>query len=219
MDLPFWQRRLPPGWWRVHVDVMDERFWNELYGSREQLFSGEPNGVLVSEVTALPPGRALDVGCGEGGDALWLAGRGWQVTGIDIAETALRRAATFDSTGRAVWTRVDLTREAPPAGPFDLVSAQYFPLPHQPDHTAVRALLGVVAPGGTLLVAGHDLADLKPGDAHGFDPTDFYQPGEIARLLDDDWKILVNESRLRTAPAPEGTAHVRDIVLRAQRLR
>ncbi|GIF46092.1 methyltransferase family protein [Asanoa ferruginea] len=198
---------------------MDEQFWNELYGSREQLFSGRPNGVLVAEVTDLPPGRALDVGCGEGGDALWLAARGWQVTGIDISRTALSRAAAADRTGRAVWTRVDLTREAPPAGPFDLVSAQYVPLPHQPDHAAVRALLSAVAPGGTLLVAGHDLADLRPGDAPGFDPADFYQPDEIARLLGDDWKIVTNESRLRTAPAPEGTAHVRDIVLRAQRLR
>jgi SAM-dependent methyltransferase len=197
---------------------MDERFWNELYGSREQLFSGEPNGVLVTEATGLTPGRALDVGCGEGGDALWLAERGWRVTGIDIADTALRRAAAAkDST--VVWAQVDLTRQAPPAGPFDLVSAQYFPLPHQTDHAAVRALLSVVAPGGTLLVAGHDLADLEPGDAHGFDPADFYQPGELARLLDDGWKILVNESRPRTAAAPAGTSHVRDIVLRAQRLR
>ena len=62
-------------------------------------------------------------------------------------------------------------------------------------------------------------ADLEPGDAHGFDPTDFYQPGEIARLLDDDWKILVDGSRPRTAAAPAGTSHVRDVVLRAQRLR
>lgn len=71
---------------------MDTQHWDEMYRSRSQVFSGAPNGVLVAEITDLPPGRALDVGCGEGADALWLARRGWQVTAVDISETADRKS-------------------------------------------------------------------------------------------------------------------------------
>lgn len=198
---------------------MDAQFWDERYRSRDQLFSGAPNGVLVTEVTDLPPGRALDVGCGEGADALWLARHGWQVVAVDLSRTALRRAAAADVTGSVAWAHTDLTTTPPPAGAFDLVSAQYFPLPHQPDHTALRGLLDAVAPGGTLLIASHDLADLPPRNEHGFDPSDYYQPDDIARLLDHNWTVLVNETRPRTAPAPAGTHHTHDTVLRARRLR
>jgi SAM-dependent methyltransferase len=200
---------------------MDAQFWDEMYRSRDQLFSGAPNGVLVTEVTDLPPGQALDVGCGEGADALWLARRGWQVTAVDISPTALQRAAAAatDLSGRVAWTRADLTVTPPPTGAFDLVSVQYFPLPHQPDHAALRGLLDAVAPGGTLLIAAHDLADLPPRHEHGFDPSDYYQPGDIARLLGHDWTVLINGTRPRTAPPPAGTHHTHDIVLRAQRLR
>jgi hypothetical protein len=96
---------------------------------------------------------------------------------------------------------------------------QYFPLPHQPDHTALRGLLDAVAPGGTLLIASHDPADLSPRQEHGFDPSDYYQPDDIARLLDHNWTVLINETRPRTAPAPAGTHHTHDTVLRAQRPR
>lgn len=200
---------------------MDAQFWDEKYGNRDQVFSGAPNGVLVTEITDLPPGQALDVGCGEGADALWLARHGWLVTAVDISRIALQRAASTgaDIDGRVAWTRADLTTVPPPAGAFDLVSVQYFPLPHQPTHTALRGLLAAVAPGGTLLIASHDPADLPPRHEHGFDPSDYYQPADIARLLDDDWTVLVNETRPRTTPAPAGTHHTHDTVLLARRLR
>ena len=200
---------------------MDQQFWDERYGSREQLFSGAPNGVLVTEVADLPPGRALDVGCGEGGDALWLARQGWQVTAIDISPLALERAAAHAAAANLSdhlsWAHVDLSTTPPPADAFDLVSAQYFPLQIQPDHAALRALLASVAPGGTLLYVGHDVADLSPDDTHGFDPHAFYQPADIARILDADWTVLTNETRPRTTPAPANTHHTHDTVLRAQR--
>ncbi|NGO08805.1 class I SAM-dependent methyltransferase [Streptomyces sp. HC44] len=203
---------------------MDKQSWDEMYRSRDRVFSGAPNGVLVTEVTDLPPGQALDVGCGEGADALWLARRGWQVTAVDISQAALQRAAAAaaaatDFTGRVAWTQADLTSTPPPVGAFDLVSAHYFPLPHQPDHTALRGLLDAVAPGGTLLFSTHDLADLAPRPEQGFDPRDYYQPDDIARLLDHNWTVLINETRPRTAPAPAGTHHTRDTVPRARRLR
>ncbi|MFL4902803.1 class I SAM-dependent methyltransferase [Streptomyces sp. MMS24-I2-30] len=118
---------------------MDTHSWDEMYRSRERVFSGAPHAVLVAEAAALPPGRALDVGCGEGADASWPAGRGWQVTAVDIAPTALQRAAAAapDTAGHVVWTRADLTAAPPPAGAFDLVSVHYFPLRYQPERLPV----------------------------------------------------------------------------------
>ncbi|MFG2045075.1 class I SAM-dependent methyltransferase [Dactylosporangium sp. NPDC048998] len=196
------------------------QFWDDRYRSREQLFSGNPNGVLVAEVAQLRPGRALDLGCGEGADALWLARHGWRVTAVDISHVALQRAAAEDSAGRVVWEHADLATTPPPAGSFDLVSAQYFPLRRRPEHTALRGLLAAVAPGGTLLIVGHDLADLAdlpPRHEHDLDPADFYEPKDVADLLDEHWAILINETRPRTTPAPPGTHHRSDTVLRAQR--
>lgn len=199
---------------------MDAASWDERYRSREQLFSGAPNGVLVTEATGLPAGKALDVGCGEGGDARWLAERGWQVTAVDVSRVALERAArTSASTVDVAWTYADLTVTVPEAGAFDLVSVHYFPLPRRPDHVALRGLLAAVAPGGTFLFASHDLADLSPDSDHGIDARSYYRPEDITALLDDDWAVLVDETRPRTTPAPSGSGHTRDCVLRARRLR
>ncbi|GAB3651644.1 class I SAM-dependent methyltransferase [Glycomyces tarimensis] len=199
---------------------MDAQYWDEKYAGRDRLFSGEPNGVLVTEIAGMPPGRALDVGCGEGGDALWLARRGWRVTAVDISRIALRRgaAAGADVADRVTWTRADLTATPPPAGAFDLVTAQYFPLPTQPDHAALRGLLDAVAPGGTLLYAGHDPADMSAESRARYRPDDYYRPSDIAGLLDDGWIVHVDQTRPRTAPPPPGTEHAHDTVLRAERL-
>ncbi|TDD54746.1 class I SAM-dependent methyltransferase [Saccharopolyspora elongata] len=199
-------------------EVTGQEFWDERYSSEDQLFSGEPNGALVAEAADLPPGQALDVGCGEGADALWLARRGWQVTAVDVSQVALERAARVAAGGPEVaWTRADLNTAAPPALAFDLVSVHYFPLVKQPGHAALRGLLASVAPGGTFLFVGHDMTDMPPEAAYGFEPSEFYQPHEIAELLDGDWTVLVDESRLRNPPSPGG--HTHDTVLRAQRLR
>lgn len=199
---------------------MDAQHWDDRYRSKDQLFSGNPNGVLVTEAAGLTPGRALDVGCGEGGDALWLARRGWRVTAVDISQVALDRAAAAgaDVSGHVTWTRADLTTAPPPGGPYDLVSLQYFPLPVRPGDAALRRILAAVAPGGTLLVGGHDLSDHASYRHPDFDPADYYAPGDVARLLDDGWTVEVDESRLRTTAPPEGTHHVHDTVLRARRL-
>ncbi|MFI5912113.1 class I SAM-dependent methyltransferase [Dactylosporangium sp. NPDC051541] len=191
---------------------MDAQEWDARYRAQDRLFSGNPNGVLITEVTDRPPGRALDVGCGEGGDALWLAGNGWQVTAVDIAPTALRRAAAADPSARVRWTEADLSRTRPEPAAYDLVNVQYFPLAVTPDHAALRGLLDAVAPGGLLLYVGHDLADLaKPP------PTTYYQPADVAKLLGDGWTVLTDETRPRTAPAPPGTHHRHDTVLFARR--
>ncbi|WP_207122782.1 class I SAM-dependent methyltransferase [Actinocatenispora comari] len=197
--------------------TMDGDYWDQRYRERGQLWSGQPNGVLVREASALPPGRALDVGCGEGADARWLADRGWQVTAIDISPVALDRAAAGTDGSAVTFTRLDLATTAPARDAYELVSAQYFPLPRQADHAALHRLLAAVAPGGTLLVAGHDTTELPPHAHGGPDPADFYRPDEIAAVLDDGWTVLVDEIRPRVSAAPPGTAHTRDAVLVARR--
>lgn len=193
---------------------MDQQFWDERYRSQDQLWSGAVNGVLVTEATDLPPGQALDLGCGEGGDALWLAERGWLVTAVDISRVALDRAAAAAGDAKVSWTHADLTTFTPPAGSFDLVSALYFTLPRAAPH-ALDGVLAAVAPGGTLLVCFHDMRDVKHHP--DIDPNDFYHPGDFAEALDDTWTVLVNEIRPRVSAAPPGTDHVNDVVLKARK--
>lgn len=194
---------------------MDAQFWDNRYREfDDHMWSGAPNGALVTEVTALPPGRALDLGCGEGSDALWLAGRGWQVTATDISQVALDRAAKFEGAEAVTWTRTDVAVTPPAVGAYDLVTAQYFPILRQPDHATMRGVLAAVAPGGTLLFVSHDLTG---HEGHvDVDPAAFYEPAEVATLLDDRWTIDVHEIRPRKH-TPAGNPHVNDIVLRARR--
>lgn len=131
--------------------------WDERYGETDEpLWSGKANGVLVQELKGLRPGRALDVGCGEGGDSIWLAGQGWQVTGIDVSAVAIERAREAAKAADVTvdWVCADfMTVEPLPA--FDLVSVHYLSLRNVPKNPAVRALTTSTAPGGTLLTVGH----------------------------------------------------------------
>ncbi|UPK75000.1 class I SAM-dependent methyltransferase [Nocardioidaceae bacterium SCSIO 66511] len=200
---------------------MDEQSWDARYEERESIWSGRPNGALTVEAAELEPGQALDVGCGEGGDAVWLAERGWQVTAVDISKVALDRAAARSYDNAIAWKHGDLTQSAPPPTSFDLVSAQYFPLPRA-NPEAARGLIDAVAPGGTLLYVGHDLSTMDEHhhrDWDGPDPRDYFTPAEIAELLDEAWEIEVNEQRPRV-DTPESSGHfAEDLVLRARRLR
>ncbi|MEX5707048.1 methyltransferase type 11 [Parafrankia soli] len=196
--------------------------WDKRYSEREQLWSGQPNGALVAEVAALTPGRVLDVGCGEGADAVWLARGGWDVTALEVSGLALERAAGHArDAGVAVrWVHAELTEAALPPASFDLVSAQYPALLRTPDAAAERALLAAVAPGGLLLLVHHAGMDTHPVHDSGFDPADYVWPAMVAALLDDDWEVELNEQRPRVAPdSGAGAHHVDDLVLRARRLR
>jgi SAM-dependent methyltransferase len=194
--------------------------WDRRYSELEQVWSGHPNAALVSEVTGLPPGRALDVGCGEGADAVWLAGQGWEVTALDVSQVALERAARHaEKAGAHVrWVHAGLTDAALPAGTFALVSAQYPALPRTPRQDAERALLAAVAPGGLLVVVHHADVDTEAARACGFDPADYVMPSDVARALDDAWQVEVSERRPRHLAAGAGAHHTADIVLRARRL-
>jgi SAM-dependent methyltransferase len=204
------------------VDPAVQAAWDARYAERSQLWSGQPNGALVAEVAGATPGRALDVGCGEGADALWLARRGWHVTALEVSAVALERAAAHaqDAGADVSWVHAGLVEAGLPPASFDLVSAQYPALLRTPDAAAERALLAAVAPGGVLLVVHHAGMDEHHDHDAAFDPADYVWPTMIVALLDDDWVVEVDEQRPRVVPDGGAGAHHRDdVVLRARRLR
>lgn len=200
--------------------------WDHRYGG-DPMWSGNPNGTLVDEVGGLTPGRALDVGAGEGGDALWLAEQGWCVTASDVSERALARvAAAAERRGAQVECHhADANAlDAYETGAFDLVSAQYASIPRTPDDRAVRNLLDAVAPGGTLLVVSHDLEPMRApidtlAQSRPFDPDAYVRVDDFAAELagSPGWDIEVHGKRPRPAGAASASHHVEDVVLRARR--
>src|SRR5207248_9407455 len=132
------------------MEHRDEDFWNERYSSSSRVWSGNPNPQLVAEVAGLRPGRALDVGCGEGADAIWLAGQGWDVVAIDISSVALERGAGHAhdadpvAAARIEWRQADLLGDPPEPDAFDLVSAQFMQLPPEPRARLFGALAASV---------------------------------------------------------------------------
>ncbi|QCO96821.1 class I SAM-dependent methyltransferase [Arthrobacter sp. 24S4-2] len=202
----------------------DESFWDERYRQHGSVWSRNPNPTLMAEAAALRPGSALDVGSGEGADSIWLARQGWRVTAVDISSVALARAAERAAedaalAGRIVWVHHDLTASPPPAGTFDLVSAQFMHLPQDPRTELYHRLAASVAPGGTLLIVGHHPADLAAGIPRPSQPGLLFTPEEIAAELDpDEWEIDVCEARRRSVTDSEGgSVTVTDSVLRAHR--
>lgn len=196
--------------------------WDSRYTDRDQLWSGQPNGALVAEVAGLTPGRVLDVGCGEGADAIWLAKGGWEVTALEVSGVALERAARHALAADVAvrWVHAGLAEATLPPATFDLVSAQYPALLRTPDAAAERALLAAVAPGGVLLLVHHAGMDTQQAADSGFDPADYVWPAMISALLDDAWEVEVDEQRPRVVPeGGAGSHHTDDLVLRARRLR
>ncbi len=192
---------------------MDPEAWDDRYRSVPRMSSGNPNPTLVTEATALHPGRALDIGCGEGADAIWLAEHGWTVTAIDIAPTALQRAARIRSGAdeRITWVERDITKEPPPPGPYDLVTMHYIPLLTKDAGRVVPELLDAVAQGGVFLFVTHDLDDLSTRD--DFDPRRYCQPTDIAHRLGPEWTITTDERRPRNHKSQRGASHRFDAIL------
>ena len=196
--------------------------WDNRYADRQQLWSGRPNGALVAEIAGLTPGRVLDVGCGEGADAVWLARGGWDVTALEVSGVALERAAGHArDAGLAVrWVHATLTEAVLPPASFNLVSAQYPALLRTPDAAAERALLASVAPGGVLLLVHHAGMETQQAQDGEFDPADYVWPSMVSARLNDDWEVEVDEQRPRVTPdGGAGAHHTDDLVLRARRLR
>ena len=177
----------------------DHASWEERYRGSAALWSGRVNPPLVSEAAGLNPGRALDVGCGEGGDVLWLAGRGWQVTGLDWSQVALDRAAEHAASAglaeRVDWVQGDVESWPPPRNAYDLVTAHFLHPTAAQRGPLLARLAAAVAPGGTLLWVGHPFSQER-AEAWGADR--FTTASEVAGQLDPAvWEVVVAESRPR----------------------
>lgn len=193
---------------------MSSEYWDTRYAESEHVWSGRPNDVLAREAAKLTPGTALDLGAGEGGDAIWLAGRGWRVTAADISAVALGKAAAHAAEAgvadRIEWQRHDLG-ETFPEGRYDLVSAQFL---HSPDGLPrdgiLRNAAAAVAPGGVLLIGSH--AGWPDWVEHQHHDVDFPSPEEIVKgleLADGEWEILLCHEHDREQRKPDGTIGVR----------
>lgn len=192
-------------------------YWEARYADGHTRWSGAVNASLAAEVAGLPGGTALDVGCGEGGDAIWLAAQGWAVTATDVAQSALDTgAAQAAAAGVAItWERHDLGASFP-HGTFDLVTTSFLHSPVELPRTAIlRRAAAAVAPGGTLLVIGH-----APSAAHAHAdlPTAEEVVADLA-LPSDEWTVSTcAQVEVRHAFAGEEPVARTDAVVRCERV-
>ena len=186
-----------------------QQVWEEHYTERDRVWSGRANARLIEVAESLPPGRALDLGCGEGGDAMWLAERGWHVTAVDISQTALDRAAA-DAQERNVLARIDFQRhdlpQTFPDGTYDLVSAHYLHSLAELDRPRLlRMGADAVRPNGLLLIVDH--AGPPPWASKLAHHHAFPSAGEVVGSLDLNdaaWERVRVEAAERQATGPDG---------------
>jgi len=187
-------------------------FWNDRYEERRRIWSGRPNVALVDVVDDMPPGRALDLGAGEGADSIWLACQGWEVTGVDVSSTALARAAEAirevgSVDGSVEWVEADLATWEP-NGDYDLISACFLQSRGDLDFDAdavLRRMAEHITPGGHLLVVGH--ATTPPWSEHReHGPCQRTAGDQVAALAMNSaqWQVVVSEHRSRPVTGPDG---------------
>lgn len=205
------------------MSASERSFWEERWSRAlrehgDRVAQRRPNTHLVAELAGLRPGLALDAGCGHGADALWLAARGWRVTGVDFAATALDHARATaaamgaDVAGRADWVEADLATWAPPPERYDLVVCLYLHAAG-PIEELVRRLASGVVWGGTLFLVGHRPIDPATGNrTAAAGQVQFSVEDAVAVLEPDGWDLVVAEERPRAA-ADTGV----DAVIRARR--
>jgi SAM-dependent methyltransferase len=159
--------------------------WDRRYAETELLWSAGPNRFLVAEASALPPGRALDLACGEGRNAVWLAQRGWRVTGVDFSGVAVAKARErVAAEGLDVAVACDdLLAYEPERQAYDLVLVFYLQLPADERAVVLERAAAAVAPGGTFLLVGHDSTNLTEGVGGPSDASLLYTPDDVAREL------------------------------------
>lgn len=199
---------------------MDSCAWDERYSGNDLVWSSGPNSWVEQVAAELPVGRVLDLAGGEGRNALWLAGRGWQATVVDFSQVALDRARAlagerFASVdGRLTTERADLLTYQPEPGSYDLVLVVYLHLVADARRTVLRMAANAVAPGGLLFVVAHDSTNLASGFGGPQDPSVLYTAEEAAAdIADCGLEILRCEAGSRTVDTDEGPRHAVDALL------
>jgi SAM-dependent methyltransferase len=200
---------------------MDRTVWDRRYAGTELLWSAEANRFLVQEATAVAPGRALDLACGEGRNAVWLAERGWEVTGVDFSGVGLEKAERL-AEGRGVeahWIESDLLDYRPEAQAFDLVLIFYLQVRGEQRTPIVQAAASGVAPGGLLLLVGHDSSNIELGYGGPQNPAVLYSAQDVVvEDLDGSGLEIERAERVRrTVQTPDGERVALDALVRARR--
>ncbi len=195
--------------------------WDSRYADSELVWSTEPNVFVRREVEGMIPGRALDLGTGEGRNAIWLAEQGWDVTGVDFSEAGLAKAERLAGSRdvRVTWVLADLLEFEPEPGAFDLVLLVYLHLPAEWRRTVLVRAAAALAPGGTLLIVGHDRSNLEEGVGGPRDPAVLYTAEELIGDLPPGLEVERAERVTRTVEAEGhgGPGVALDALVRARR--
>jgi SAM-dependent methyltransferase len=199
---------------------MNRDDWNRRYAGEELVWTAQANRFLVAEASALAPGRALDVACGEGRNAIWLAERGWRITGVDFSDIAIEKARGL-AVARGVegeWIAADLLDYRPEPLAFDLVLVFYLQLPAELRRPILRAAAGAVAPGGTFLLVAHDSDNLSDGYGGPQDPRLLYTAADVVADLDGSGLLVERADRVeRTVETADGERVALDALARLTR--
>ena len=173
--------------------------WDERHAARDPIESVEPDPTLVEMCATLEPGRALDLGSGDGRNAIWLAQNGWRVTAVDFSAVAIERASARAAAAGAdiEWRREDLLTWRPDPASFELVTLVFIHLPGDERRRVYAGAAAAVAPGGSLLVIAHDRANLVAGVGGPQDPDVLFTPSEITAELDPGFEIVRAETTRR----------------------
>ena len=199
---------------------MDSEDWNQRYAGRELVWTSEANRFLVQEAATLASARALDVACGEGRNAVWLAERGWQVTGVDFSTVGVAKAQRLaDARGVTVeWVTANVLDHRPKPAAFELVIIFYLQVPATQRTPIVRSAAGAVAPGGTFLLVAHDASNIAAGYGGPQDPAVLYAAQDIVTDLDGTGLQIERSDRVqRPVETSEGSRMALDALVRARR--
>ena len=193
--------------------------WDQRYRAADLVWGAGPNRWVERELARLPPGRALDVACGEGRNALWLAARGWQVTALDFSAAALDKGRLLESreTLRTPvdWVHADATTY-PPAADVDLALLCYLHLPRPEFQAALGHAADALGPGGTLLVIGHDSTNVDAGTGGPQDPAVLFTAADVmADLASTD--LVIEHAEAVHRPVPGADRPAIDALVRAHR--
>ncbi len=200
---------MPCGGYGGYIRGVDSQDWDARYREHELVWGAPPNEIVVELATSLPAGRAVDLGCGEGRNALWLATRGWMVEGIDFSQVALDKARRIAADApaavaeRLTWTRADLTT-APLGAGLDLVLISYIHLPSTERPRLLRRAQDALGAGGALLILGHHSRNIDEGVGGPQEPDILFTPDDITGLLDADMQVDFARELFRETAA--GTA-------------